>query len=73
MNNYQIILQNINMKKNFFKYFVPIIILSILGIISIYCSKNIVINYCDFLKRQVIFIIIGVVLLFLFKNMNIKK
>lgn len=60
------------MKKNFFKYFIPIIVLSILGIISIYCSKSVVTNYYDFLKKQIIFIIGGVVLLFLFKNINLK-
>ena len=60
------------MKKNFFKYFIPIIILSMIGIVSIYCSKSMVTNYYDFLKKQIIFVIIGVVLLFLFKNINIK-
>ena len=60
------------MKKNFFKYFIPIIILSILGIVSIYCSKSVVTNYYDFLKKQIIFVIIGVILLFLFKNINLK-
>lgn len=64
------------MKKNFLRYFIPIILLSIIGIVSIYCSKSIVTNYYDFLKKQVIFIIIGVGLLFLFKRINfnyIKK
>ena len=60
------------MKKNFFKYFIPIIILSMIGIVSIYCSKSIVTNYYDFLKKQIIFVIIGVILLFLFKNINLK-
>ena len=60
------------MKKNFFKYFIPIIILSILGVVAINCSKSIVTNYYDFLKKQIIFIIMGVILLFLFKNINLK-
>lgn len=58
------------MKKNFLRYFIPIILLSIIGIVSIYCSKSIVTNYYDFLKKQIIFIIIGVGLLFLFKRIN---
>jgi len=70
MNNLLNIHQNINMKKNFFKYIIPIIILSIIGIISIYTSQSIVSNYYDFLKKQIIFIIIGVCLLFLFKYIN---
>ena len=64
------------MKKNFFKYFIPIILLSIIGIVSIYCSKSIVTNYYNFLEKQIIFVIIGCCLLFLFKCINfnyIKK
>lgn len=70
MNKYKNIHQNINMKKNFFKYFISIIVLSVIGLISIYCSKSIVINYYDFLKKQIIFVIIGIGLLLFFKNIN---
>lgn len=72
MNKINNIHQNINMKKNFLKYFIPIVILSFIGIISIYTSKSIVSNYYDFFKRQIIFVIIGIVLLFVFKNINYK-
>lgn len=70
MNKYKNIHQNINMKKNFLRYFIPIILLSIIGLVSIYCSKSVVVNYYDFLKKQVIFVIIGCGLLFLFKYIN---
>lgn len=70
MNKLLNIHQNINMKKNFLKYFIPIIILSIIGVVSIYSSQSIVPNFYDFLKKQIIFIIVGVVLLFLFKKIN---
>ena len=58
------------MKKNFYKYFIPIIILSFLGLLCIFCSKNIVSNYNIFLKKQIIFLIVGVVLLFVFVKVN---
>ena len=64
------------MKKKFYEYFIPIIILSIISIINIYLSKSIVNNYKDYLIKQIIFIIIGIILLFIFKKINynnIKK
>lgn len=72
MNKINNIHQNINMKKKFLKYFIPIILLSVIGIISIYTSKSIISNYYDFFKRQIIFVIIGIVLLFVFKNINFR-
>lgn len=60
------------MKKNFFKYFIPIILLCFIGVVAIYCSKSIVSNYDEFLTRQIVFIFVGVGLLFLFKNINFK-
>lgn len=70
MNKYNNIHQNINMKKKFLNYFIPIIILCLIGIVVIFSSKSIVSNYYDFLKRQIIFIILGISLLFLFKRIN---
>ena len=64
------------MKKNFFNYFIPIILLSLLSLVCIYCSKNVVINYYDFLKKQSIFLVLGIFLLFVFRHINfnmIKK
>ena len=58
------------MKKDFIKYFIPIILLCCIGIISIYCSKSIVSNYIYFFKRQIIYVIIGIILLFFFKYIN---
>ena len=58
------------MKKDFIKYFIPIILLCFIGIISIYCSKNIVNNYMYFFKRQIIYVVIGIILLFFFKCIN---
>lgn len=58
------------MKKNFYEYFIPIIILSIVGLLCIFCSKSIVSNYDVFLKKQIIYLIIGVILLFLFRRVS---
>ena len=60
------------MKKNFYKYFILIILLSLIGIISIFFSKNIVNNYYSFFKKQLIFFLIGLLLFFLFKKININ-
>jgi len=68
--------QNNNMKKNFYEYFIPIIILCIISILSIHNSKSIISNYNDYLIKQIIFIIIGTILLFIFRKINynyIKK
>ena len=61
------------MRKNFFKYFIPIILLSVIGIISIFLSKNIVNNYMSFFKKQIIFFCIGLILFFIFKYYNFNK
>ena len=64
------------MRKNFYKYFIPIILLSIIGIITIYFSRSSVNNYNEFFIRQIIFLFIGIGLLFFFKCINfnyIKK
>ena len=58
------------MKKDFIKYFIPIILLCFIGIISIYCSKSIVNNYMYFFKRQIIYVVIGIILLLFFKYIN---
>ena len=58
------------MKKKILRYFIPILLLSLIGVISIYTSKSIVPNYYSFLRKQIIFVIIGVGLLFLFKKIN---
>ncbi len=63
------------MKKNL-KYIIPILILSLFGILSIYMSKNVISNINNYLYHQIIFLIIGIVLLFILKNINfniIKK
>ena len=64
------------MRKNFYEYFIPIILLSILGVIAIYFSRNSVNNYNAFFIRQIIFLCVGIGLLFFFKCINfnyIKK
>ncbi len=64
------------MKAKFLKYFIPIISLSFLGLITIYMSKNTIANYYSYFLRQLIYIIIGIICLFIFKNINfnyIKK
>lgn len=58
------------MKKDFIKYLIPIILLSFIGIISIYCSKSILNNYEYFLRRQVIYVFIGIILLLFFRYIN---
>ena len=58
------------MKKNFYEYFIPIILLSLISVFSIFFSKSIVSNYDDFLIKQIIYIVIGIVLLFVFRNIN---
>ena len=58
------------MKKKFLKYFIPIVLLSLIGLVSIYCSKSIVPNYNVFFKKQVIFVFIGIIFLFLFSKIN---
>lgn len=60
------------MKKKFYKYFIPIIFLSFIGLIAIFFSKSIVPNYYNFLTKQIIFIIVGVFLMFLFNKINFK-
>ena len=64
------------MRKNYYEYFIPIILLSILGVIAIYFSRNSVNNYNAFFIRQIIFLCVGIGLLFFFKCINfnyIKK
>ena len=64
------------MKKNFYEYFIPILLLCIISIFCIYNSKTIISNYTEYLIRQIIFIIIGIFLLFIFRKINynfIKK
>ena len=68
--------QNNNMKKNLYKYFIPILLLCILSILCIYNSKSIISNYNDYLVKQIIFIFIGSILMFIFIKINynfIKK
>jgi len=76
MNKLVNIHQNNNMKKNFYEYFIPILLLCIISVLCIYNSKSIISNYNDYLIRQIIFIIIGIILLFIFNKINynyIKK
>lgn len=60
------------MKKDFYKYIIPILILSFFGIINIFMSKSIITNYNSYILRQSISLIIGILLLFLFKKINFK-
>lgn len=64
------------MKKNFLKYLIPIMILCIIGLISIYFSKNTIPNYYSYFFHQIIYIFIGLICLFIFSKVNyvyIKK
>lgn len=58
------------MKKDFYEYFIPILLLSVISIFSIYFSKNIVNNYNEFLVRQIIYLILGIILFFIFRRIN---
>lgn len=58
------------MKNKYIKYFIPIIILSLIGLLSIYSSKNIVSNSYSYFYHQLIYLIIGLILMFLFKKIN---
>ena len=58
------------MRKNFYRYFIAIVLLCLIGIISIYCSKNIVNNYYSFFKKQILFFVVGLLLFFIFKKVN---
>ncbi|MBQ3020630.1 MAG: FtsW/RodA/SpoVE family cell cycle protein [Bacilli bacterium] len=58
------------MIKNNLKYLIPIFLLSLFGILTIYMSKSIVVNYYDYLFKQIIYLIIGIVLLFVIKKIN---
>ena len=58
------------MKRDFYNYFVPIIILSLIGIVCIFCSKSIISNYDIFLKKQIIYLLIGIFLLVVLYKMN---
>ena len=60
------------MKKNNLKYLIPISILSLVGLLTIYLSKNIISNSMSFLYHQFIYIIIGFVLLLILKRININ-
>jgi len=59
------------MKNKYLKYFIPIIILSIIGLLSIYFSKNIADSYSYF-YRQLIYLVIGIILMLLLKKININ-
>ena len=64
------------MKNNFLKYFILIILLCFIGLLSIYLSKNTVSNYYSYFCRQLIYIIIGIICFFAFSKINynyIKK
>lgn len=58
------------MKKNLYIYFISIMILSLLGIFSIFCSSSIISNYDYFLKKQIIYLILGVIILLILRNIN---
>ena len=60
------------MRKNFYKYFISIILLSAIGIITIYFSRNSVSNYYSYFIKQIIFLCVGIGLLFFFKCININ-
>ena len=61
------------MRKKFFKYFIPILLLSIIGIISIYFSRSVISNYMMFFERQIVFTLVGIGLLLFFKFINFNK
>ena len=61
------------MRKNLLRYFIPIILLSIIGIISILFSKNIIGNYMYFLNKQILFLVIGIILFFAVIKLNFNR
>ena len=58
------------MRKDLYRCFIPIILLSIIGIISILLSKNIINNYYSFFTKQIIYVIIGIIMFFLCIKIN---
>lgn len=60
------------MKNNYLKYTIPITILSIIGLLTIYLSKNIITDSYSYFYRQTIYIIIGFITLFILKKININ-
>lgn len=60
------------MKKKF-KYLIPILILCIISVLSICFSKNTINNYEDYLIKQILFIIIGFIILYIIYKMNINR
>ena len=58
------------MKRKYIKYIIPIILLSIIGLISIYLSKNIIADSYSYFYRQIIFFVLGLILLYIFSKVN---
>lgn len=58
------------MKTKYLKYIIPITILSIIGLLTIYLSKNVITNSYSYFYRQIIYIIIGFITLFILKKIN---
>jgi len=58
------------MKNKLLNYIIPILILSIIGILSIYLSKNIIADSYSYFYRQIIYIIIGIILMFILTKTN---
>ena len=56
--------------KKIIKYIILILLLSIIGATTIYLSKSIVSKYDAFLTKQIIFIIIGLILMLIFRKLN---
>ena len=73
MNNYYKYLQNKNMKKDFIKYIIPIILLSLIGITVIYLSKETIKDSYSYFYRQIIFLIISIILLFVCQKISFTK
>ncbi len=73
MNNYYKYLQNKNMKKDFIKYIIPIILLSLIGITVIYLSKETIKDSYSYFYRQIIFLIISIILLFVCQKISFSK
>lgn len=58
------------MKTKNLKYIIPITILSLIGLLTIYLSKNVITNSYSYFYRQIIYIIIGFILLLILKKIN---
>lgn len=76
MINSNIFYHNINMKKTHYDnliLFIPLIILNIISLFTMHLSKLISENYLNAFNKQILFFILGYLIIFIISKINIKK